>query len=83
MAAGHDQSRRARPLSPETSRSSNIGGIAVHTAARAMAKAEADEILVSSTVRDLVAGSDLEISERCDFKLKGLPGTWRLWAPAA
>jgi class 3 adenylate cyclase len=57
----------------------DIGGIAVHTAARVAAKAEANEVWTSRTVRDLVAGSGLEFSERGDFELKGIPGTWPLF----
>ena len=60
-------------------RGANIGGIAVHMAARVMAKAEADEVLVSGTVRELVAGSDLRFADRGEFELKGIPGSWRLW----
>jgi len=57
----------------------DIGGIAVHMAARVAAKAEANEVWASRTVRDLVAGSGLEFSERGDFDLKGIPGTWPLF----
>lgn len=57
-----------------------IGGIAVHIAARVAAKADADEVLVSSTVKDLVAGSRLEFSDRGTHQLKGVPGEWRLYA---
>ena len=58
----------------------NIAGIAVHTGARVAAKALADEVLVSSTVRDLVAGSDIEFRERGAHELKGLPGERQLFA---
>ena len=58
----------------------NIAGIAVHTGARVAAKALADEVLVSSTVRDLVAGSDIEFRERGPHELKGLPGERQLFA---
>ena len=44
--------------------------------------AAAGEVLVSSTVKDLVAGSGLEFEERGDHELKGVPGTWRLFAVA-
>jgi len=57
----------------------DIGGIAVHIAARVAALAESDEVLVSSTVRDLVAGSGLEFVERGTHNLKGVPGDWRLF----
>ncbi len=63
-------------------RGEHIDGIAVHMAARVMSSAGADEILVSSTVHDLVAGSGISFAERGDFVLKGVPGTWRLWALA-
>ena len=58
----------------------NVAGIAVHTGARVAAKAGPDEVLVSSTVRDLVAGSGIEFRERGSYELKGLPGEWRLFA---
>lgn len=57
----------------------DIGGIAVNTAARVAAKAEANEVWASRTVRDLVAGSGLEFSDRGTFDLKGIPGTWPLY----
>lgn len=57
--------------------------MAVHIAARVMALAEADEILVSSTVADLVVGSDLHFDERGTHTLKGVPGQWRVLAVAA
>ena len=58
----------------------DIGGIAVHIAARISALAEVGEILTSSTVRDLVAGSGLEFDDRGEQELKGVPGTWRVLA---
>jgi class 3 adenylate cyclase len=57
-----------------------IGGIAVHTGARVAAEAEPDEVLVSSTVRDLVAGSGILFEDRGSRELKGVPGEWRLYA---
>ncbi len=60
-----------------------IGGIAVHTGARVAARAGADEVLVSSTVKDLVAGSGLEFEDRGSHELQGLPGEWRLYAAEA
>ena len=57
-----------------------IGGIAVHIAARVAAAAGADEVLVSSTVKDLVAGSRLNFADRGVRSLKGVPGEWRLYA---
>jgi pimeloyl-ACP methyl ester carboxylesterase len=58
----------------------DMGGIAVHTGARVSAKAGAGEVLVSSTVKDLVAGSGIEFADRGSHALKGLPGDWRLFA---
>ncbi len=60
-----------------------VGGIAVHIGARVAAQAEPGEVLVSSTVKDLVAGSGLEFSDRGTAELKGVPGEWRLYALAA
>jgi class 3 adenylate cyclase len=56
-----------------------IRGIAVHVAARIVSLAEPDEILVSHTVRDLVAGSGIEFADRGLHSLKGVPGEWRLF----
>jgi class 3 adenylate cyclase len=61
----------------------DIGGIAVHTGARAAAEAGPGEVLVSSTVRDLVAGSGIEFENRGTHTLKGVPGEWRLFAVAS
>ena len=60
-----------------------VGGIAVHIAARVTALAVPGEILVSSTVKDLVAGSEIEFSDRGVHDLKGVPGAWRLFAVEA
>ena len=59
-----------------------VAGIAVHTAARVNGLAQPSEVLVSSTVKDLVAGSGIEFVERGEHDLKGVPGTWRLYAAA-
>jgi class 3 adenylate cyclase len=59
-----------------------VGGIAVHIAARVTAIAAPGEILVSSTVKDLVAGSGVEFRDRGVHDLKGVPGAWRLFALA-
>jgi class 3 adenylate cyclase len=59
-----------------------VGGIAVHIGARVAAQAVAGEVLVSQTVRDLVAGSGLVFEERGPAQLKGVPGEWRLFAVA-
>jgi pimeloyl-ACP methyl ester carboxylesterase len=55
---------------------SGIAGIAVHIGARVMSLAGPDEVLVSSTVRDLVAGSGLVFAEKGTYELKGVPGSW-------
>jgi pimeloyl-ACP methyl ester carboxylesterase len=60
-----------------------IAGIAVHTGARVAAHAAAREVVVSSTVRDLVAGSGIEFADRGVRELKGIPGEWRLFAVEA
>jgi adenylate cyclase len=57
-----------------------IAGVAVHIASRVMSAAAPGEVLVSGTLRDLVAGSGLEFSDRGLHKLKGVPGEWHLWA---
>jgi pimeloyl-ACP methyl ester carboxylesterase len=56
----------------------DIGGIAVHIAARILGQAGAGEILVSSTVRDLVVGSGTGFEDRGTFELRGVPGSWQL-----
>src|SRR5262245_50009514 len=56
-----------------------VGGIAVHIGARVAAHAQAGEVLVSNTVKDLVAGSGLEFADRGTHSLKGVPGEWRLY----
>jgi len=61
-------------------RDNDIGGIAVHLAARIMAEAGAGEILVSSTVRDLVVGSELHFDDRGQYHLKGIEDDWRLFS---
>jgi class 3 adenylate cyclase/DNA-binding beta-propeller fold protein YncE len=57
-----------------------VGGIAVHIAARVMAAAGAGEVLVSSTVRDLVSGSGLAFEDRGVHELKGVPDQWHLYS---
>ncbi len=59
---------------------SDIGGIAVHIAARILGHAGAGDILVSRTVRDLVVGSGLGFEDRGSVELRGVPGTWQLLA---
>jgi class 3 adenylate cyclase/pimeloyl-ACP methyl ester carboxylesterase len=58
----------------------DFGGIAVHIGARVASLADPSEVLVSSTVRDLVAGSGLRFRDRGSQALKGVPGEWRLFA---
>jgi len=61
----------------------DVGGMAVHIGARVGALAAPGEVLVSSTVRDLVVGSGIEFAERGTRELKGVPGEWRLFAVAS
>jgi class 3 adenylate cyclase len=58
----------------------DIRGIAVHIGARISALAGPGELLVSSTVRDLVAGSGIEFEDRGQHELKGVPGAWHVFA---
>ena len=57
-----------------------VAGIAVSVGARVAARAEPGDVLVSQTVKDLVSGSSLSFTERGEHELKGIPGTWRLYA---
>ncbi|HZO48729.1 MAG TPA: adenylate/guanylate cyclase domain-containing protein [Gaiellaceae bacterium] len=57
-----------------------LAGIALHTGARVSAQARPGEVLVSSTVRDLVAGSGIRFQDRGERELEGVPGSWRLFA---
>ena len=59
-------------------RGSDIGGIAVNLAARVQATAGPDEVLVTRTVADLVAGSGIEFQDRGEHELRGIPGRWQL-----
>jgi class 3 adenylate cyclase len=61
----------------------DVGGMAVHIAARILAQAGAGELLVSNTVKDLVVGSGIEFDDRGEHELRGVPGSWRVWAVAA
>jgi class 3 adenylate cyclase len=58
---------------------STIAGMTVHTGARIAALAGTGEVLVSSAVKDLVAGSGIEFEDRGDHELKGVPDRWRLY----
>jgi len=59
-----------------------LGGLAVNIGARVSAAAAPGEVLATSTVKDLVAGSGITFEERGEHELKGVPGTWRLYAVA-
>ena len=59
-----------------------MAGIAVHTGARVAANAQPGKVLVSSTVKDLVAGSGIAFQDRGVHELKGIPGEWHLYAVA-
>ena len=63
-------------------RDGDVGGMAVHIGARVAAQAEAGEVLVSGTVKDLVVGSGIEFADRGAAELTGVPGEWRLFAVA-
>jgi class 3 adenylate cyclase len=58
----------------------DVGGLAVHIAARLAALAQADEVLVSGTVKDIVIGSGMELEDHGLHSLKGVPGEWRVFA---
>jgi class 3 adenylate cyclase len=58
----------------------DIRGLAVHIAARVMDRAEPCEVLVSSTVKDLVVGSGIDFRDRGAHQLRGVPGEWRLFS---
>jgi class 3 adenylate cyclase len=60
-------------------RGDDVAGVAVHIGARVSAMADPGEVLVSSTVKDLVAGSGTEFVDRGAHELKGVPGTWTLF----
>jgi len=66
-----------------TRRTEGVAGIAVHIGARVSALAEAGEVLVTRTVRDLVAGSGIAFEERGEHELKGVPDHWMLYAAVA
>jgi class 3 adenylate cyclase len=61
-------------------RGADLGGLAVHIGARVAAAAQPGEVLVSSTVRDLLAGSGVAFEDRGEHELKGVPGAWHLFA---
>lgn len=61
----------------------DVGGLAVHIGARVSSLAGPGEVLVSSTVRDLIVGSGLSLVDRGEHELKGVPGPWRIYAVEA
>ncbi len=64
-------------------RGDDLGGLAVHAAARVLDTAGAGEVVASGTVKDLVAGSGVQFLDRGEHELAGLPGTWRLYRVVA
>jgi class 3 adenylate cyclase len=58
-----------------------IGGITVNTGSRIMGAAQPGEVLVSNTVKDLMAGSDITFKDRGKHIFRGIPGEWRLFTP--
>jgi streptogramin lyase/class 3 adenylate cyclase len=60
-----------------------VGGIAVHTAARVLSVAGPSEVMVTSTAKDLVAGSGIDLKDHGVHQLKGIPGEWRLFVVSA
>jgi class 3 adenylate cyclase len=63
-------------------RDTDLAGMAVHIGARVAASADPGELLVSSTVKELVAGSDVRFGESWAQELKGVDGSWRLYVVA-
>jgi class 3 adenylate cyclase len=64
-------------------RGDDLGGLAVHIAARVASLAGAGEVLVSSTVKDLVVGSRIDFVDEGEHQLKGVPGSYRLYRAVA
>lgn len=60
----------------------DVGGLAVHIAARVVDSHKGNDVMVSSTVKDLVAGSGIGFEERGSHQLKGVPGDWQLYSVA-
>jgi class 3 adenylate cyclase len=60
-------------------RGDDVAGLTVHIGARIASEAKAGEVLVSSTVKDLVVGSGIEFEDRGEHELKGVPGSWKLF----
>ena len=63
-------------------RGDDVAGMAVHIGARVSALAGDGEVFVSSTVKDLVAGSGIDFEDRGEHELKGVPGSWKIYAVA-
>jgi class 3 adenylate cyclase len=61
-------------------RGDDLGGLAMHIAARVAALAPPGEVFVSGTVKDLVVGSGIEFADRGEHALNGVPGSWKLFA---
>jgi class 3 adenylate cyclase len=61
-------------------RGDDVAGIAVHISQRVSTRASPGEVLVSRTVADLIAGSDIELRDQGEHELKGVSGTWRLYS---
>ncbi|HLM18550.1 MAG TPA: hypothetical protein VK549_12070 [Acidimicrobiia bacterium] len=61
-------------------RGEQIGGLTVHIGARVAALGEGGDLLVSSTVKELMAGSGLTFRDQGEHVLKGVPGSWRIYA---
>jgi class 3 adenylate cyclase len=61
-------------------RGDDVAGMSVHIGARVSARAGPGEVLVSSTVKDLVVGSTVRFTDRGEYELKGVPGSWRLFS---
>jgi class 3 adenylate cyclase len=61
-------------------RGDDLGGMSVHIAGRVASKAGPGEVLVSATVKDLVVGTSIRFADRGEHTLKGVPGSWRLYA---
>ena len=77
---GHQIRAGAHTGEIERQRADDVAGLAVHVGARVSAQAGADELLVTSTVRDLTVGSGLTFVDRGEYDLKGVPNRWRLFA---
>ena len=84
MSTGHALNLRTRVHAGQCEQrgQGDVGGIAVHVAARIAARADAGSVLTSETVRSLVMGSDWTFEARGEHELAGVPGSWQLYALA-